>query len=584
MKRFFCFILLSSIVLHHLTSNPSPKQRGEALRERIYMQTDKYLYLSGEPVLIKLLTTDNDLIPLVFSKVAYVELVADSVARLQIKVEITDGTGSGLMILPAELPTGYYRLMAYTQYMRNEGVDVFFEKNIAVVNTFQSGYYPAEEKTETSLSASLPALSEGDGVSSVSLQLDKAAYTVRTNGELIINGLPENTYTLSVSIAGKELIPVVEPDNSLFRKNQTKKTSDFSGKFLPEYEGHILIGKIVDNVANSLSVSNSADISSTSEESSSMPKTAGLSFPTVDGIRFFSGQEDETGNIRFYTSGIGGTNEIATILFQAGDKQRVEIQSPFVNRFVPKQMPALYIDSVDYGRLLSRSVALQVFRYFSDDPSENQSISDAFFKMKPTWSYPLDEYTRFTTMREVFIEFITGARFRRNAGKQEISIYTKRGSNLVYGTMPLVLLDGVPVSDHDLIYSYDPLSVEHINIYYGPYSLGGYWFDGIVEMTTYRRLHADLNLNRATQIITYQGPQLPYRLDTPGYSNEKNRQNRMPDSRHTLLWNPEVRTDGQTSIHLPFDTSDLTGEFQATVEGVTNDGKIIFATAFFKVE
>jgi len=150
--------------------------------------------------------------------------------------------------------------------------------------------------------------------------------------------------------------------------------------------------------------------------------------------------------------------------------------------------------------------------------------------------------------------------------------------------MPLVLLDGVPIADHDAIYNYDPLAVERINIYYGPCVLGGYLFDGIVELTTYRRLHADLKLNRSSQILTYEGPQLPYKLDTPDYSDEKNRQSRMPDGRHTLLWNTDVRTDGKPSIRVPFDTSDLTGEFQATVEGITKDGEIFFASSFFKVD
>jgi len=57
----------------------------------------------------------------------------------------------------------------------------------------------------------------------------------------------------------------------------------------------------------------------------------------------------------------------------------------------------------------------------------------------------------------------------------------------------------------------------------------------------------------------------------------------MPDSRHTLLWNPDIRTDGKATLRLPFDTSDLTGEFQATVEGITKEGQFLFATMFFKV-
>jgi hypothetical protein len=288
--------------------------------------------------------------------------------------------------------------------------------------------------------------------------------------------------------------------------------------------------------------------------------------------------------VRFFTSGISGTKEIASIVYHTDEKYRVDIQSPFVNRYTPKQMPELQIDSVYYDRLLARSVALQVFRYFSEETSANQYVSEPTFKMKPSLSYPLDDYTRFTTMREVFIEFILGARFRRNAGKQEMSVLSKNGGFYEFGTIPLVLLDGVPISDHNEIYNYDPLKVECINIYFGPCVFGGFNFDGIVELITYRRLHADLSLDRSSQVLSYDGPQLPYRLNTPNYSEDKHQKSRMPDGRHTLLWMPDVKTNGKDSIRLPFDTSDLTGDFQATVEGITKDGKIIYTTAVFKVE
>jgi len=582
--------------------------------ERIFVQTDKQMYLAGEPVLMKFFTTDSEQIPIVFSKIAYAELVRDSIALLQIKVALTDGTGAGRMLLPADLPTGYYRLIAYTQYMRNEGADVFFEKNIALLNTFQSSYYPNDSKisefNDSTIQRFEASTVEESSHSGIILQT-KTSFATRERGELTIIGLPDNIHTLSVSIAGKECVPVSESDISLFQKNKTKKAegnvmSANDGidnlidelrrgnesainayvaarlyqeiqtgemEFLPEYEGHIVTGRFMDNQTGNPATGDIASLS------------AGLSFPTADGIRFFSGQKTKTDEVRFYTSSISGTNEIATVVFRADDRYRVDIQSPFVARHAPKMMPALQVDSALYDYLLDRSVALQLFRYFSDDPSEISAILAPHFKMKPSNSYPLDDYTRFTTMRQIFVEFISGARFRRNAtGKQELFVFTKRGDVYEYGNMPLVLLDGVPVTDHESIYNYDPLTVEQINIYYGPYKLGSSRFDGIVELITYRRLHADLNLNRSTQVISYEGPQLPYRLNIPDDSNGEHIQNRTPDGRHTLLWTPDVKTNGKTSIRLPFSTSDLTGAFQATVEGITKDGEFIFATAGFHVE
>ena len=87
------------------------------VRERLYLQTDKQLYLSGEQIQMKLITVDPQLVPLIFSKIAYAELTGDSIAQIQIKIPVTNGIGKGRMLLPATLPTGTYRLIAYTQYM-----------------------------------------------------------------------------------------------------------------------------------------------------------------------------------------------------------------------------------------------------------------------------------------------------------------------------------------------------------------------------------------------------------------------------------------------------------------------------------
>ncbi|MDR0438009.1 MAG: hypothetical protein LBH22_06880 [Bacteroidales bacterium] len=530
----------------------------ENFRERIYLQTDKHLYLAGESILLKLVTTDTEQTPTAFSKIAYVELVKDSIAKLQIIVELNNGIGTGQMVLPADLPTGYYRLIAYTQFMRNETNDAFFEKNIAILNTFLSDYHPSETENHV--------LSNKENYSSsVSVQSDKTVYKTRERGELILTGLPENMHTLSVTIAGKEWIPIVESNISLFQKNKTKKTTEFFGEFLPEYEGHIITGKIVRN--------------KTEESANLLP---GIAFPG-EGINFFSGQINASGDVWFVTSSVLGTTEIATIVYNVDDNYRVDIVSPFITRFTPKQMPMLHIDSAYYEQLIKRSTALQLFRYFSEDFLENQNVSESFFKVNSTHTYLLDEYTRFTTMQEVFTEFITGTRFRRRGGNWEMSILTKRGNTNELGTHPLILLDGIPVSDHNVIFNYDPLLVERINIYYGPYTFGGHLFDGIVELTTYRRDYQNLNFTGSLQVVGYVGPQSPYQFTTPDYSNENQRRSRIPDGRHTLLWNPNVISNGKTSVRLPFDTSDLTGEFQIIVEGITKDGKFIHATSYFKV-
>ena len=88
MEKIICYILL-------LTGTISASVEASPLRERIYVQTDKHLYLAGEPILMKFVTTDSELIPLAFSRVAYAELVNDSVSLVQIMVELNNGVGTG---------------------------------------------------------------------------------------------------------------------------------------------------------------------------------------------------------------------------------------------------------------------------------------------------------------------------------------------------------------------------------------------------------------------------------------------------------------------------------------------------------
>ena len=139
-----------------------------------------------------------DRYPVSFSKVGYVELLDESTALVQAKIEIKEGIGEGWLELPALLPTGYYRLVAYTRYMRNEGDTVFFRKTIGVVNTFRKD---ETIPTDTLIKATSPDISGN----TLQLTMDKASFSRREQGNIRIQGLPADVYTLGISIAGKNL-------------------------------------------------------------------------------------------------------------------------------------------------------------------------------------------------------------------------------------------------------------------------------------------------------------------------------------------------------------------------------------------
>lgn len=114
--------------------------RGNYLQEKLYVHTDKDLYLPGEIAWFKIYDVDGCFHkPLQLSEVAYIELIDPSNKPvLQDKVSLKESDGSGSILIPANLPTGYYKLICYTQWMKNFDTAFFFEKSLGIINTEQS--------------------------------------------------------------------------------------------------------------------------------------------------------------------------------------------------------------------------------------------------------------------------------------------------------------------------------------------------------------------------------------------------------------------------------------------------------------
>lgn len=112
--------------------------RKQAMQEKVYVRTDRGIYLTGELMWFKVYCVDGyNNKPLDISKVVYLELLnQDNEPVLQRKIGMKDGIGSGSMFVPAALSAGNYQIRAYTNWMKNFSPDYFFHSTISIVNTF----------------------------------------------------------------------------------------------------------------------------------------------------------------------------------------------------------------------------------------------------------------------------------------------------------------------------------------------------------------------------------------------------------------------------------------------------------------
>lgn len=557
-KQYISFLLLFWLVW-------IPARAAETFRERVYIQTDKQTYLAGELLWLKVYVTNQAGAPSPLSKVGYVELLDEETALIQVKIEISEGEGSGCLELPVALPTAHYRLVGYTQYMCNEGEEIFFRKEIRVINTFR-------------VDKNIPVLPEDEipepdsvtgSVNNIRITTGKKVYTTRSRVDVNLESLPADLQTVCISVAGTGLDTGL-PGSTVQRWREElshQPNPAFSGNYIPEYEGHIIKGRIVHTTTG-------AEVP---EQVISL-----LSF-TGNDIRLFSGQAGEKGEVSFYTTHIKGKTEVATVAVSYTDElYRVDLQSPFAARQPQTPSPVVLIQEWE-EELLKRSAGLQILHVFIGDSLGTVKTGPSYFHGTPDWTYIFDEYTRFTTMEEVVIEFLLPLRFRKINHKRHLSVLGQERTGFSAGNS-LVLLDGIPLMDHELLFRYDPYLLQRVDVYRGQYVFGEQLFNGIAAFQTFGNNYPGLVLDASTQLFDYEGTRGDRVFYSPVYDSPEKISGRLPDYRHTLFWNPALNTGGALKTGFGFYTSDMEGTFVIRVEGITKKGEAVFATQTIEVK
>jgi hypothetical protein len=331
-------------------------------------------------------------------------------------------------------------------------------------------------------------------------------------------------------------------------------------EFLPEYEGHIISGKITD-------------------KKSGAPAENVLTYVSVPGYKYQLGSclSNSKGQLQFDIKNFYGSNEIILQTDYTRDSShRLDILSPFAEKYSAIPISSFNISENVQDELLSHSVGTQVQNaYLTENLQKFDSPympdSTAFYG-PPDKKFFLDEYTRFTTMEEVMREYIAGVSLRKRSQKFYFRVLNDP-YRLFFEDDPLVLLDGVPVFDADKIIAMDPLKVKKIEVVNKQYFLGPLVASGIVSYTTYRGDLEGFQFDPNTVVLEYEGLQLQREFYSPVYETPQQINSRMPDFRNVLYWTPDIKTDQRGQKQLQFYTSDQAGKYLVVIQGINSDGK-----------
>lgn len=537
--------------------------------ERTYISTDRQIYMAGEDILCSAFCVErNDGVSLSdLSSIAYVEIHSSEGPALTGKVALTGGRGAGCIHIPKTLPTGNYKLFAYTAQNRNEeGLDYArISRTISIFNPYSG----------SRVKGGVDVVPDGDyrqgggnmeGFGPIGLE----APTTGAQGGRIrvkLTNASDAAVTLSIGITLDDGIHI--PERSTMREFVAVPAGDrsFSGRFIAEYEGETLRGHV------------------TGLDPSKMAGVAGrVAFISSPGERgdLYAATIENDGSVLFNTCNIYGDKDLlCEIENLPGDLNcHIEFESPFICPDAG-EVERLSIYKGLNDRLIQRSIGSQVEKAFGTDTLHALlPLRGNFLLSSGAVTYNLDDYTRFPLMEEVFTEFVSEMKVRKaEDGSRDIRVMlnSTRGARFSKENS-LMLIDGVPVFNQEKVCSYDPLLVKSINIFTDTYYVGPRSYDGIANFITYKRNLPGLKFDDNVRVIAFQGAGIPQARTWETVPDN------FPDYRATLYWHPVVDVEAGGGLTFECVLPGYAGKFIITAEGLTSDGKPVQLCHEFEVK
>ncbi len=561
------------------SSNNILDQFKDVPSEKVFVSLNTSLLFTGEYLFYKVYClNDKTKQPSEISTIAYVELISENQEVVfKHKIRLVKSQGQGDFFVPTTVPSGNYKLIAYTRWMKNGSMNRFFQEDINIINPYQ-----------TNQDAVLPDLAEKpligeEGETTILeedkrfiLTTDKESYPKKSKVELSIQNFrgASGYGNYNISVRKKEVLahrPKRTPQSYIkWHAEQVVNAPIFYDKisFAPEGNGELLKGQIMAN-------------------SSGLPlakRPIAISIPGED-----------------YQIKVVGTD--STGLFYANiSKDYTEPQAILQVLDAPQgsytveiiQDPALDYSSLEFGRFLIDSTMEEVILR----RSLHNQIENGYFAVKPDTLkldalndpyggafveiIDLDEYTRFKTLDETIIELVPNVWTKKN--RNGTVSFKTRSFDETYEESEydaIVFIDGVLMPNQAELLEFDSRLIKTVNTVREKFTMGGTTYFGMVNLVTKEGNYFDLVNNSGMTKIALDRPRLPKRY----YAQEHpiDSASRIPDFRDQLLWQPTISLEGK-ELGLSFFTSEVPGKYELSLEGFSIYGRPVAIKRTITVE
>ena len=551
--------------------------------ETVFVHTNTSFLLTGEYLFYKVYCFDTEQRGLTtFSKVAYVELIGEEGELIfRHKILLKEGQGHGDFFIPTDVVSGGYKLVAYTNWMHNQDQDDFFQSDLVIVNPYRTNQPELQKSTaiqtdsiaivgNDTLANPIPEKTSKENIGPLQVSVSGKKFPKRAKVVLSVQGKETNQVisgSYSVSVRKKDLVtePPISAKATFLIKERGHKSKVLAVVgdriALPELRGELFKGKVI-ALEDGRSVKN---------------LKIGVSIPGEDYVLEVV-QTDVLGNFHVNVSkSYSGEKMVLQVLSENPEAYEVQINEPGNLDYAKLDFKEIDIPISMREEILKRSIHNQIENsYFQFRPDSILTVlPNQFFDNKPKKTYLLDDYTRFKTLRETLVEIVQDA-YSKRIGNDD---YTIRVKGYDYASVtdipPLILLNGCLVQDHNALLAFDARAIEAIEVFRQQFIFGPEVYEGAIILTTNEGNTYELFQNNdrvSTFNLLKPQPDKKYFVQRYDDVPVDEGDTRLPDDRLQLLWIPELKV-GQDEYQIDFFTSDVSGEFEIRLEGITDDKK-----------
>ncbi len=546
--------------------------------EFIYVHTDRDIYVAGENIFFKIyLLNSLKKIEIDNSKVAYIVIRNGNQKRIiESRLWLDNKTGFGSISIPDTLSTGFYQIVAFTNWMKEEFEQDRFTKEIYIVNRFDdniSGVTNEDLSNKTNIFDSEDYGKDSSG--RLNISLPRTIYTQRSKVSLdvLFQTADLNDSIADVSISVMDLNSLLNDNvNNIeevcrFYKSEKEDRRRFINYKSIETNGLIVSGRVLDSIG--VRISNQKVFLSTPDTVVNLQYV----ITDLDGTFQFMLNNYYEGKTLFL--GLLNNNNAKNYRLLIDDKYVCSIPyNPSGNS--RGGVPAHYLKRLQDVATVNKS--------FEVDFTVNASSNFNYFYCPQLYSVPeykvyTSDYLLLNRLDIMLQEMFYGIKINKK-DQNSVSIADPL-TNQVYDNS-FVFLDGVPFFNINDIIGYGSDRIKRIEAIHSAWVLDDFLFKGILSIFTY---NSEINnfKNAINHVVIPAGEYLPRKkFLSPDYSVNV-QENRMPDFRQVLYWNPQVRLDRNNAKEITFFTGDLCSDYLIKVEGISTSGIPLSSSFLIKV-